>query len=80
MKPRRDEAEWPTPINSVRGRLTDGMSNLSRLDQTARAQAFAGLKTQQPELANLVGRMAKRFGKLELYVDSQTAKALGVRS
>lgn len=78
MDQRSAADDWPTPVPTVHGRATEGLTNLSRLDHAARARAFAGLKAQQPELASMVGRMAQRFGKLELYVDHQTAQALGV--
>lgn len=80
MKPRDAVGCWPKSVPVARGRCTEGLTNLSSLDQAERARAFAGLKRQQPELAGLVTRIGKRFGKVELFVDAQTAEALGVQS
>lgn len=80
MKPNKSPGPWPTAVPITRGPLADGMTNLSRLPATDRARAFAGLKTSQPDLAQLVGRLARQFGKVALYIDTETAGRLGVRA
>ena len=71
---------WPRPFEIARDNIEADTVSLSRLDSAAKREAFEAMKKQEPQMADFVARMHKRFGALELRVDSATAKRLGVKS
>jgi hypothetical protein len=70
--------DWPTAVPISRERLKHGMTCLSDLPIEQRKRAMQALRTQEPDLANLLTRMGGTFGRLRLWTDNETTKRLGV--
>lgn len=74
------DCNWPAPVAVSRGEpIEKDMVNLSELPPEERRRAFDRMKECNPELAGFVERMGGAFGRLELYVDEETADQVGVR-
>ena len=71
---------WPAPMLVAKGRKPErDMVNLSTLDTEAKRRAFQKMRQHEPGVAEFLAQMARSFGPSTTFIDTDTAKRLGVK-